>query len=57
VKTRSILKPGRPGTKSLAKKYGNALLCVRFRYDEKLRQRLIGVIALNLDDLVPPDQI
>jgi hypothetical protein len=33
VKTRLILKPGQPGTKSLAKKYGDALLCVRFRYD------------------------
>jgi len=40
VKTRLILKPGQPGTKSLGKKYGDALLCVRFRYDEKLRQRL-----------------
>ncbi len=40
MKTRLILKPGQRGTKSLAKKYGNALLCVRFRYDAELRQRL-----------------
>ncbi len=40
MKTRLILKPGQPGTKGLAKKYGDALLCVRFRYDAKFRQRL-----------------
>ena len=40
MKTRLILKPGQRGTKSLAKKYGDALLCVRFRYDAKSRQRL-----------------
>ena len=40
MKTRLILKPGRPGTKSLVKKYGDALLCVRFRYDAESRQRL-----------------
>ena len=40
MKTRLILKPGQRGTKSLAKKYGEALLCVRFRYDAKLQQRL-----------------
>ena len=40
MKTRLILKPGQRGTKSLAKEYGEALLCVRFRYDAELRQRL-----------------
>lgn len=39
MKTRLILKPGQRGTKSLAKTYGDALLCVRFRYDAELRQR------------------
>ena len=29
------LKPGQKGTKSLVEKYGDALLCVRYRYDEK----------------------
>jgi hypothetical protein len=58
VKTRLILKPGRPGTKSLAKKYGNALLCVRFRYDEKLRQRLktIELIVERTDWTPTPKQ-
>jgi hypothetical protein len=40
MKTRLILKPGQRGTKSLVEKYGDALLCVRFRYDATLRQRL-----------------
>jgi hypothetical protein len=40
MKTRLILKPGQRGTKSLSEKYGDALLCVRFRYDAELRQRL-----------------
>ncbi len=40
MKTRLILKPGQRGTKSLVKKYGDALLCVRFRYDAKARQRI-----------------
>ncbi len=40
MKTRLILKPGQRGTKRLAEKYGNTLLCVRFRYDAASGQRL-----------------
>lgn len=40
LKTRLILKPGQRGTKTLAAKYGVDLLCVRFRYDAKKRERL-----------------
>ena len=40
MKTRLILKPGQPGTKRLVEKYGDALLCVRFKYDAESRQRL-----------------
>ena len=40
MKTRLILKPGQRDTKALVKKYGDALLCVRFRYDPKTRKRL-----------------
>lgn len=31
---------GQPGTKRLVEKYGDSLVCVRFKYDEKSRQRL-----------------
>jgi hypothetical protein len=40
MKTRLILKPGQRGTKRLADKYGEDLVCVRFRYDSENRQRL-----------------
>lgn len=38
--TRVKLKPGQKGTKSLLDKYGDALLCVRYRYDEKSHVRI-----------------
>lgn len=34
------LKPGQRGTKALVEKYGDALFCVRYRYDETSRTRL-----------------
>ncbi len=37
---RSKLLPGQKGTKSLIAEYGDALLCVRYRYDELSRTRL-----------------
>ncbi len=40
MKTRLILKAGQPGTKTLVKKYGDSLLCVRFKYDARTRQRI-----------------
>ena len=38
--TRLKLKPGQKGTKALVKEYGDALVCVRYRYDETTRTRL-----------------
>ena len=35
MKARKHLKPGQMGTKHLVAQYGDALLCVRYRYDEK----------------------
>jgi hypothetical protein len=35
MKTRKHLKPGQMGTKRFVTQYGDALLCVRYRYDEK----------------------
>lgn len=40
LKIRLSLKPGQKGTKALTEKYGKDLLCIRFRYDAILRQRL-----------------
>jgi hypothetical protein len=55
VKTRLILKPGQRGTKSLVKKYGDALLCVRFRYDAELRKRLKTIeLVVERTEWAPP---
>ena len=40
MKTRLNLKPGQRGAKKLAAQYGNRLVCVRYRYDEKRKKRL-----------------
>ena len=34
------MKPGQPGTKSLLARYGKRLVCVRYRYDERTKQRI-----------------
>ena len=55
MKTRLILKPGQPGTKRLTEKYGDALLCVRFRYDAASRQRLKTVeLIVEREEWTPP---
>ena len=40
MKAHSHLKPGQKGTLRLLEKYGDALLCVRYRYDEVRGVRL-----------------
>ena len=37
------LKPGQPGTLKLARRYGDALLCVRYRHDEQRAERCTTV--------------
>ena len=55
MKTRLILKPGQKGTKRLVTKYGEALVCVRFRYDAKQCQRLKTVeLIVERTDWTPP---
>ncbi len=55
MKTRLTLKPGQHGTKSLIKKYGDALVCVRFRYDPETNQRLKTVeLIVERSDWTPP---
>ena len=38
--TTTHLNPGQKGTKRLVEKYGDSLLCVRYRYDESRGVRL-----------------
>ena len=40
MKTHNHLKPGQKGTKRLVEKYGDALVCVRYRIDERRGVRL-----------------
>lgn len=39
MKTRLRLKPGQNGTRKLAQQYGDRLVCVRYRYDERTQRR------------------
>jgi hypothetical protein len=43
LRVRLKLKPGQPGTKRLYRQYGDRLLCVRYRYDEKSQKRYTTV--------------
>ena len=40
LKTRLTLTPGANGTKKLVERYGNRLVCVRYRYDPDRQRRL-----------------
>lgn len=58
MKTRSKLIPGQKGTKSLQKQYGDALVCVRYRYDEKnCRQLKTAEIIVSEKEWIPPDHL
>ncbi len=39
MKARSKLRPGQNGTKQYLAQYGDALVCVRYRYDEQKRKQ------------------
>lgn len=55
MKTRLTLKPGQHGTKALTKKYGDALVCVRFRYDPETNERIKTVeLVVERSDWTPP---
>ena len=46
---RRNLKPGQKGTKKLVDIYGDSLVCVRYRYDEKRKKRL-KTVELIVDE-------
>ena len=47
MKAHTNLKPGQNGTRRLVEKYGDALLCVRYRYDEirDVRLKTVEIIV------------
>ena len=53
--TRVKLKPGQKGTKKLLAQYGDALVCVRYRYDaERCKQSKTVEITVSECDWTPP---
>ncbi len=55
MKIRTVLKPGKRGTKSLVKEFGHQLVCVRYRYDyiKKKKYKTVELI-INEEDWQPP---
>lgn len=43
METRLTLRPGQNGTRKLAARFGERLVCVRYRYDEQRRKRYTTV--------------
>ena len=54
--TRLKLKPGQRGTKGMLKKYGEALVCVRYRYDEVTHTRYKTVELIEETKAMPIKQ-
>ncbi len=54
LKSRLNLKPGQKGTKALVEKYGDDLVCVRYRYDEATRIRIKTVEIIVEKKELPP---
>lgn len=50
MRTRKLLRPGEPGTKKVVQVYGESLVCVRYRYDPKLKRK-IKTVELVIEDL------
>ena len=55
MKTRTVIQPGKRGTKSLVKEYGSQLICVRYRYDYPNKKKYKTVeLVISEDDWQPP---
>ncbi len=46
---KATLRPGQNGTKHLVEKYGDRLLCVRYRYDPKTKKRFTTVELIEAE--------
>lgn len=49
MKTRLTLRPGQKGTKEMVDRFGDRLVCVRYRYDREGRRRL-KTVELIVDE-------
>ena len=58
MQVKSKLLPGENGTKGLLKQYGEQLVCVRYRYDQKRRKRYKTVeLIVDEKDWLPETRI
>ena len=48
MRVTQTLRPGQPGTRRLVDRYGDRLVCVRYRYDDD-RQRRLTTVELVVD--------
>ncbi|HNT78201.1 MAG TPA: hypothetical protein PKH77_24570 [Anaerolineae bacterium] len=57
-RTRLTLQPGQAGTRQLVEKYGDRLVCVRYRYDAARRKRYKTVELIEEEAAwLPPDAL
>jgi hypothetical protein len=49
MKTEKILKPGQPGTKKCTEKFGDSLICVRYKID-KIHNRRLKTAEIIIDE-------
>lgn len=58
MRTRLTLTPGQNGTRRLVAEYGERLVCVRYRYDEKTQKRFKTVeLVIEESEWIPPGGI
>lgn len=56
MEIRTVRKPGDKGTQSLMQKYGERLVCIRYRYDPARRKRFKTVeLIIAEQDWQPPE--
>lgn len=56
MEIRTVRRPGEKGTRKLVEKYGERLICIRYRYDPARRKRLKTVeLVIAEEDWLPPE--
>jgi hypothetical protein len=56
MEIRTVRRPGEKGTRKLVEKYGERLICIRYRYDPARKKRLKTVeLIVSEEDWQPPE--
>lgn len=56
MRTKRKLLPGAPGTKKMVAKYGERLICIRYRYDAQRRKKIKTVELIEDEHDWHPDE-